>query len=172
MRNNLVHDIPLLLIPPRANLAGQRHLLVVLVLLGALLALRDHVQVDAGRLARVDARGDALLAEVQLGAVDLVEEHRRDGLEHLQGKVLRLDGVDGGDEGLDDEREAVGVFDRDGVGFALEDDGGVGALGDEDRLGEGDFDFDGGGFLVEVFLLCEGSLGYLRRGGKVRKDVR
>ena len=146
VRHNLVDQITLLLVVVGADLRGQRDLLVVAVVAG------DDVEVDARRLAGEDAGGGALLAEVDLGAVDLVQQHGRDDAHDLQRQVLRLDGVDRRDQRVHHQRDAVRVLDRHGVGLALDDDDGVVALADQDRVGERGFDFDGLGFLLEVFL--------------------
>ena len=146
VRHNLVDQVALLLVVVGADLRGQGHLLVV-----AVLAV-DDVEVDAGRLAGEDAGGGALLAEVDLGAVDLVQQDGRDDAHDLQGQVLRLDGVDRRDERVDHQRDPVRVLDGHGVGLALDDDDGVVALADQDRVRERGFDFDRLGFLLEVFL--------------------
>ena len=146
MVHNLIYQIARLLIIVRANLRRQRHLLVVLV------RPTNDIQVDPSALARKDSGAHALLGEVDLRAVDLVEHDGGDGAHDLQGKVVGLDDVDGGDEGVDDEGEAGRVFDGDLVGFALDDDGGGVAAGYKDGLVEGGFDFDWCRFFFEVFL--------------------
>jgi hypothetical protein len=98
-----------------------------------------------------NTRRAALLAEIDLRAVNLVEQHCGDGTKDLESKVLGLDDVDTRDELFDDERKTACVVDGDSVGFSADDDGGFGAFGDEDGVGEGSFDFNR--LIFKVFLL-------------------
>ena len=146
MGHNLIDQLALVGVVVRAHLRRQRHLPVVVVGAG------NDVEVDAVRLAVEDLRGGALLAKVDLRAVDLVHHDGRDGAEHLQGKVLRLDHVDRGHERVDDEREAARVLDRHLVGLAADDDGRVVAPADEDRVVELGLDLNRRSFPFVVFL--------------------
>ena len=104
------------------DLLGQRTFLVVIVL-----RLPRHIHVDAGALAREDLRAQTLLAQVDGGAIDLIEHDGGQSAEHLEGKLRTFDDVDGGDEGVDDQRHGTAVVERDRVGFVVDADGGLGA---------------------------------------------
>lgn len=112
------------------DLLGHRALLGVLVRspLG-----RKH-DVDAGALAGEELGGQALLAQVDGGPVDLFEDDGRDDAVDLQRELGRVDDLEAADEGVDDDGEAAAVFDGDGVGLVRDLDDGLVAAGDQDGL--------------------------------------
>lgn len=125
MFNNLTNHDPILDIT--SNLLGQGDFLVIVL-------ARDwrKIDIDARALAGKDVGAKAVLAEVDLRAVDLIEQHSGQRAEHLQGETRTLDNVDRGHEVVDDEVCAGAVVDADGVCFAHKTDGGLVAARDED----------------------------------------
>ena len=102
MLDNLTNDPS---IPDRTpDLLRQRAFLVVVIL-----RLSGDIDVDACALAREDLRGQTLLAEVNGGAVDLIEHDGRQRPKHLERKLWTLDNVDGGNKGVDDQGHGSAV---------------------------------------------------------------
>jgi hypothetical protein len=106
--------------------------------------------VDARALACKHFRVQAVLAQVDRGAIDLVQHDSWEGAGDLDREVGTLNHIHGADKRLDQKLRARAVVDADGIGFALHDDGGVLAARDEDALRLTDFDLDRSGGRVEV----------------------
>ena len=98
----------------------------------ALLALDRDIDVDAAAFTRKHLRGQTRRAEIDLRAIDLVQQDGRQTAEHLDGDVGRFDDVDGRDERVEDQIQSVAVVDRDGVAFASYADRGGFTARDED----------------------------------------
>ena len=94
-----------------------------------LVRLPGHVDIDLAAFAREHLRAQALRAQVNRCAVDLVHQNRRQGAKDLHLKLWRFDHVDRGDEGVDDQGNGRRGVDGDGVCFADDANGGFGAFG-------------------------------------------
>ena len=117
MLHDLTNQLP---IPNHAlHLLRQRPLHVIVIV-----AFPRHDDIDARAQTREDLRPETFAAEIEGRAVDLVEHDGRQGAEDLHLELGALDDVDGGDEGVDDEGDGGAVVERDGVGFAVDADGG------------------------------------------------
>lgn len=106
--------------------------------------------VDARALAREHLRVQAVLAQVNGGAIDLIQHDGREGAGDLDREVGALNYVHGADQSLDQKLRARAVVNAHSVGFALHDDCGVLAARDEYALRLADLDLDRGGRRVEV----------------------
>ena len=135
MVHNLTNQNP---IPHHTlQLLRQRTLPIIVLLTPA-----RQIDINRGALAGKDLGAEAVGAEIDGGAVDLVEHDGGQRAEHLQREGRAFDDVDGRDKRVDDEGDAGAVVERDGVCFVDDADGGFRAAGDEDRLVDGGFDFD------------------------------
>ena len=144
MLHNLTNQAP---IPNhRLNLLRHRTLPVIPPLLPG-----RNINIDTRTLARENLRPQALLAQVERGAVHLVEQDGRQAAQHLQRKLWRLYNVDGGDEAVDDEGDGGGGVYGDGVGLAEDAEGELGAAGDEDGVPDPGLDLDRLAWSVVVF---------------------
>lgn len=144
--DDLVDDVALLLVVVGADLEGEGELAVVVVGAG------DNVEVDAGGLGGEDAGAAALLAEVDLGAVELVEHDGGQGAEHLQREVGRLDHVHRRHQRVHHQRQPRRVLDRHRVRLALDDHRRVAAPADQDRVRHRRLDLDRLRVLLVVLL--------------------
>lgn len=102
------------------------------IIVGSL--LRGEHDVDCSALAGEDLGGQALLAQVDGSAIDLVQEEGGDDTVYLEGELGGLDDVKAADERVDDEGEAGAVVDGDGVGLVVDLDDSLVAARDEDRV--------------------------------------
>lgn len=132
-----------------ADLLGDGHLGIIAVLVSL---PRRQVDIDTGALARKNLGVEALAAQVDGGAVDLVEHDGGQRAQHLQRKVGALDDVDGRHERVKDDAGPHAVVDADGVGLADDADRRVFAARDEYRLHDCGFDFYRRGWVLVVFL--------------------
>lgn len=126
--DNLVNENAVLHV--RLDLLRDRAFLGILV--GSLLG-RKH-DVDCSALAGEDLGGQALLAQVDSGTIDLVQEEGGDDAVYLEGELGGLDDVKAADQGVDDDGEAGAVVDGDGVGLVVDLDDGLVAPRDEDGV--------------------------------------
>ena len=149
MRNNLTDELLLLGIIVRANLAGKRKLLGVIVL------IHNH-NVDVIRLALEHPCRNALLAQPDRGLLNLIQEHSGDRVVDLELEVLGPDDVDCRDKSVHNEGNLVAVVNVDSVALALDDDDDSVTPADEDRLGNGGLDLDiaSGGIVVFLEKRC------------------
>lgn len=111
-----------------AQLLGQGHLFVI-----AIVAIEQE-QVEARGFARDDLGVHAVLAQVDLGTVDLVHENGGQSALYLQRKVWALDDIDGRDERVNHERETWRIVNGNGVGFSVDNDGRLDTATDDNRL--------------------------------------
>ena len=157
------------------NLLGKRALPII-----SLPSLpRRHHHIHAGALTRQHLGRQTASAQVDGGAVDLVEQHGGHDAIDLELEAGRLDDVEAGDERVDEDGEAGAVVDGDGVGLAADADHALAAAGDEDAVGElgGDVDDVGAGVVVVLddpfvavevfagFFLGAHALGFRALGG-------
>jgi len=118
MLNNLSNKPPILDESPQ--LLRQRALPAII-----LIASRRQNNIHTRALARKHLRVQAVLAQVDRSAIDLVQHDSRQRASNLDRKVGTLNHIHGADERLDQKLRARAVVDADGVGLALHDDGGV-----------------------------------------------
>jgi len=93
--------------------------------LGKVRVGRGEVDVDARRLAGEYFCVGRVLAQVNDGVVDLVEEEGRQGTQDLESEARALDDVDGADEGVDDDGRLFRVVNGDGICLAVDANVGV-----------------------------------------------
>lgn len=135
MFHNLTNQHP---IPDHTfDLLRQRTFAIIV-----LLRPPQQIDIDSRALTGKDLGGQTIAAEINRGAIDLIEQDGGQGAEDLKGEVGAFDDVDGGDEGVDDEGDGGAVVEGDGVGLVGDADGRFGAAGDEDGLVDGGVDLD------------------------------
>jgi len=89
MLNNFVDQLAILDISP--DLFGHRALEVVGIIR---IILGWQHNVDTGAFARKDLRVEALVAEVDLSSIDLIQQDGGEGAENLKCKIRALDNID------------------------------------------------------------------------------
>ena len=137
-----------------------------------LLPLPRQNDIHARAQTRKDLGAETLLAQEHGRAIHLVEHDGRHRAQDLQLELGALDHVDRGDERIDDEGGADAVVQGDGVGFAVDADGGFGAAADEHGLIDRGGDVDDLRGRVEVledpFVAVEGFARRLLRAHALR----